>query len=114
MKALARKVTLFTMIGLIGCVADETEYYGPYKLDKMGRNERAQCIMKGGEVYVGGIFPTELCALPTVDMGKSCKRASECEGYCESATKTCSKWHMGSGCYDYLNEDGVAGSVCID
>jgi hypothetical protein len=107
-------IALTVAIGLIGCVAEKPEYYGPYKLEKMSKVERADCLMKGGEVYVGGIFPTELCALPTGDEGKSCKRASECKGYCESETQSCSKWHMGSGCYDYLNEEGNAESVCID
>ena len=101
-------------ISLVACVAVGPEYYGPYKLKKMSKVEQTVCLMEGGEVYVGGIFPTELCALPATDAGKFCQRASDCDSYCESDTKTCSKWHMGSGCYDYLNEDGIPESICID
>jgi hypothetical protein len=109
-----RAAVLAILFCLAGCIAEDTEYYGPYKLEKMSKVERTDCLAKGGEVYVGGIFPTELCALPTPDAGKSCKRAADCEGFCQSSTQTCSSSYMGSGCYDYLNEEGEPGSICID
>ena len=109
-----RVLVLIGLLALLGCVAEEPEYYGPYKLEKMSKAERADCLLKGGEIYVGGILPTELCHLPTPDAGKACSRASDCEGYCQSATRTCSKFYMGSGAYDLLDEDGSATTIFYD
>ncbi|WP_235933065.1 hypothetical protein [Paragemmobacter ruber] len=107
-------LTLIALFALLGCVAEPPEYYGPYKLEKMSTAERADCLRQGGQLYVGGIFPTELCDLPTPDAGKACSRASDCQGYCRSATRTCSQYFMGSGAYDLLDEDGSATTIFYD
>ncbi|MBL9053974.1 MAG: hypothetical protein JNN02_09620 [Tabrizicola sp.] len=100
--------------GLFGCTDESSGKYGGLDVDLMSPAERTECLSKGGTVYLGGIEPTELCELPTSDAGKSCKREGDCEGYCQSDTRTCSKVHRGSGFYKYLDEDGQPQEVWID
>ena len=48
--------------------------------------ERAECVMKGGEVGRGGLLPDELCFLPQADAGKACEKDGDCKQgeYCRA------------------------------
>lgn len=76
--------------------------------------ERAECVMKGGEVGRGGLLPDELCFLPQADAGKACEKESDCQGMCLADTRTCSPVTPMFGCFQFLDETGRTVGICID
>lgn len=54
---------------------------------KIPDNEE-ECLAKGGTWKARGIFPNEICDLPTTDGGKECSSSNDCEGRCLAADLT--------------------------
>ncbi len=75
---------------------------------------RAECEARGGEYARGGLLGSFLCFRPTEDAGKSCARASDCEGICYADSRQCSQVVPEFGCIPMLDEDGRRVEICID
>lgn len=54
------------------------------------------------------------CQLPTRDGGKSCRKSTDCQGYCLARSGTCAPVMPMFGCQEILNEDGRMLTECIN
>ena len=106
-----RRLALIALLALGACVEEPPA--GP-EGKPLGAAERAECLMKGGSVGRGGLFPDEVCFLPEPDAGKACKAAADCSGRCLADTMTCSPVTPLFGCFEYLDEAGKTVGICID
>ena len=72
------------------------------------------CEKKGGVwSNVGSTFAS-FCQTPTRDGGKSCRKESDCEGYCLAKSGTCAPIAPLFGCNDILTEEGRMLTQCIN
>ncbi|WP_277818391.1 hypothetical protein [Paragemmobacter straminiformis] len=76
--------------------------------------EQAKCEAKGGTWSATGLAKLHSCIHPTRDSGKSCDRASDCEGLCLSRSRTCAPVKPLFGCNPILQDDGTEATLCID
>ena len=76
-------------------------------------SERQECVREGGRWGRGGILRLEMCFPSYSDGGKSCAKASDCEGICLADTRQCSDTFF-FGCYSYLEDNGEAIEICVD
>lgn len=76
--------------------------------------ERANCEARGGFVAVAGFSANEFCAELLPDAGQACRGPSDCTGYCDAQTRTCSTHANPYGCYSYLDADGQVVEICVD
>jgi hypothetical protein len=106
-----RHLVLIAALALGACVEEPS--VGPQG-KPLTPAERAECVMKGGEVGRGGLLPDELCFLPQADAGKACSKQSDCEGMCLAGTRTCSPVTPMFGCFQFLDETGRTVGICID
>lgn len=97
---------LLAVLLLGGCVEDSPEELSPA--------EEAACEARGGYVGWAGFSGVEFCAEPTPDAGQMCRAASDCSGYCEAESRTCSTHFNQFGCYSYLDDTGQVVSICVD
>jgi len=75
--------------------------------------EARACLKKGGQwskVGKGGYT----CLKPTRDAGKSCSRATQCEGLCLARSGTCAPLTPLFGCNEVFQNDGTRATLCID
>ena len=72
------------------------------------------CIKKGGTWRSTGKSGGEACFNLTKDAGKSCKRESDCDGYCLARSRTCAPFKPMFGCNEILQDNGVMVTLCID
>ena len=93
--------------------------------------DQSSCEAQGGKWGPLGLFPKEVCNLPTTDAGKACSDSSQCQSACIAAltqeqfddvfrngailqtTGACAAWHILVGCIPFV-EDGVVQMICID
>jgi hypothetical protein len=86
----------------------------PYNFPGIFTEESCQAI--GAEwVSVGKMMR---CEKQAPDAGKPCARSKDCIRYCalekySDSIGTCAA-HSGSGCYNYLDENGDQGAICVD
>lgn len=76
--------------------------------------DAAACIAKGGTWSPTGLAKLHTCLTPTRDAGKSCRRASDCEGLCLARSRSCAPIKPLFGCNPILQEDGSEATLCID
>lgn len=76
--------------------------------------EQAKCIAKGGTWSVTGLAKLHSCIQPTRDSGKTCRKASDCEGLCLARSRTCAPVKPLFGCNPILQDDGTEATLCID
>lgn len=72
------------------------------------------CEKRGGRWSVAGGGTAAFCQSPTRDAGKSCRRSTDCEGYCLNKSGTCAPVTPMLGCHDILNEAGRMLTQCIN
>lgn len=72
------------------------------------------CIKKGGAWRSTGKSGGEACFTLTKDAGKSCKKESDCDGYCLARSGSCAPFKPMFGCNDILQDNGVMVTLCID
>jgi hypothetical protein len=114
--AMKKTLLLIAVLALGACREETTGGAVPPGFDNfaMTAAERADCMARGGTVGRGGMSPAEICIVPTKDGGKSCTRASDCDGHCLAQTKTCSKTEPTFGCFGTLTESGERADLCVD
>jgi len=54
------------------------------------------------------------CSHLTRDGGKSCRKASDCEGYCLARSRTCAPVRPLLGCVPVLTANGTQAEICLD
>ncbi len=86
----------------------------PMSTTNIAPDTEASCLAAGGHWAFGGLSRQQLCFLPNADAGKSCKRASDCDGVCLSETHACAPERPLFGCYGYLDEAGRERMICRD
>lgn len=72
------------------------------------------CEKRGGRWSVAGGGTAAFCQSPTRDSGKSCRRSTDCEGYCLNKSGTCAPVTPMLGCHDILNEAGRMLTQCLN
>ncbi|RGP37220.1 hypothetical protein [Pseudotabrizicola alkalilacus] len=72
------------------------------------------CEKRGGRWSVAGGGTAAFCQTPTKDAGKSCRRSTDCTGYCLNTSNTCAPVTPMLGCHDILNEQGRMLTQCIN
>lgn len=92
---------------------------------------QAECEAKGGSWRAVGIFPQKICVLPTIDGGRFCADAGECEGTCVAeltpderdrvkrgqsvpSAGTCTSTIPAVGCMAIVEQGFVNGIMCLD
>ncbi len=98
------------LLAMAACVEEPAGPAG----QTLGATERAACEAAGGTVGRGGLLPDELCFRPTPDAGKSCRKASDCTGFCLTDSLTCSAVVPQFGCFEMMTEDGRKAGLCVD
>ena len=96
--------SIFMAITLASCMTSE---------EKEQAEQKTACLEAGGRWGRGGIMQEQQCFPVYQDAGKSCSRASDCQGSCMADTRTCSKT-FSYGCMSYINDDGKVEEICID
>jgi hypothetical protein len=72
------------------------------------------CEKRGGRWSVAGGGSAAFCQSPTKDAGKSCRKSTDCTGYCLEKSRTCAPVTPMLGCHDILNEAGRMLTQCIN
>ncbi len=72
------------------------------------------CEKRGGRWSAAGSTDAAFCQSPTRDGGQSCKKASDCAGYCLAKSMTCAPVTPLFGCHDILTEEGRMLTQCIN
>lgn len=72
------------------------------------------CEARGGSVAIAGLSGDEFCAERLPDGGQSCRTATDCTGYCDAQTRTCSTHANPFGCHSYLDDTGQVVELCVD
>ena len=72
------------------------------------------CEKGGGRWSVAGGGTAAFCQSPTRDAGKSCRKSTDCTGYCLEKSRTCAPVTPMLGCHDILNEAGRMLTQCIN
>jgi hypothetical protein len=88
------------------------------RIQEVERRIRADCTAAGLNTYPGGLEGW-YCAAPTRDGGKTCRRASDCEGPClatdsGAAIGQCGMLSAFVGCQAILLDDGTRAELCVD
>jgi len=93
-----------------------------------------ECLAKGGKWKAVGIYPNEICNLPTTDGGKKCSSSNDCEGSCLAVDLTeeqrrslmrgekveievkgeCTSWLRNFGCIGFVEDGKVDRFLCLD
>ena len=76
--------------------------------------EGRACLKKGGLWGKAGIGLGDSCVMRTRDSGKSCHRASQCDGVCLARSQTCAPYKPLFGCNAILQDNGLEVTLCID
>ena len=94
--------------------------------------DKESCESLGGNWGPIGLFPEEVCVLPTSDGGKICTDSSECEAKCAASlteeqynslmtaytliqtTGFCTAWKTSVGCNAYVVNGTVSQVLCVD
>ena len=106
-----RALVLALALALAACTPSDGDIPTPERLDAAARS---QCEAAGGMVMIAGLSGNEFCAARNPDAGQSCRRATDCRGYCEAGTLTCSTYQSPFGCYSFLDAEGQEVSICVD
>ncbi len=112
-RSLAAGLALVLGLSLAACVEEPPERPGPPGA-LMTEAGRAECTMRGGYVAHAGLAQDQHCFTNEPDAGKSCRKASDCSGYCLADTRTCSPVSPMFGCFEFLDADGRKVGLCID
>jgi cell wall-associated NlpC family hydrolase len=72
------------------------------------------CEKRGGRWSIAGGGTAAFCQTPTKDAGKSCRKSTDCSGYCLEKSRTCAPVTPMLGCHDILNETGRMLTQCIN
>ncbi len=77
------------------------------------------CVAAGGKWGKVGLYPKEICNMPTNDGGNVCRDDSDCAGSClsedEDATSgKCTEWTTVVGCHYQVENGRVMGKLCRD
>ncbi|MFN4153114.1 MAG: hypothetical protein ACK4HF_00530 [Paracoccaceae bacterium] len=72
------------------------------------------CEKRGGRWTLAGGGTAAFCQTPTRDAGKSCRKSTDCTGYCLDKSGTCAPVTPMLGCHDILDEAGRMLTQCIN
>lgn len=72
------------------------------------------CEKKGGRWSMAGSAKASFCQTPTKDAGKSCRKETDCNGYCLAKSGTCAPYTPLFGCNDILTAEGRMITQCIN
>ncbi len=73
----------------------------------------AACEASGGEWRIAGLMPEPACIPNYSDAGKTCEKATDCQGTCLADRNECSaSWVF--GCHSLRDETGDVLEICVD
>jgi hypothetical protein len=101
-----RVLAALVLVALAGC--------GPEKDGALTPAGERQCLARGGEVAALGPAAATSCMKPAADAGKSCSVGSDCSGFCDPDTFTCSADISRTGCYAFIDDLGEEQVVCAE
>lgn len=114
-RILAPFFALFALLTLAAC---EPDPFGRSAAEL--RAEKAACENSNGDWRKGGLAGAQMCFQRTNDAGKSCTKATECEGVCvagllgDTSSGQCSAEDTLFGCYVFFDETGEKKEICVD
>lgn len=81
--------------------------------------DKDTCEAAGGKWGQVGLYPHEICNMPTPDGGKTCSDESDCMGSCFAEnegdkTGKCTEWTTVVGCNFNVENGKVTGKMCRD
>lgn len=76
--------------------------------------EAQDCVKRGGRWVGTGSSGLMACVRVTRDAGESCRRQSDCQGYCLARSGTCAPYTPLFGCHEVLGPAGERTTVCLD
>lgn len=97
-----------------GTVAPKAEPAAKPEESRVISPEESSCTKHGGAWSGAGFEGSMACVHLTKDAGKSCRKESDCEGYCLARSGTCAPAKPMFGCNDILQDNGVMVTLCID
>lgn len=72
------------------------------------------CEKSRGRYVRVGNSTAYTCVHTTRDGGKTCRKASDCEGLCLARSRTCSPFTPVLGCQEILQQDGLRVTQCVE
>lgn len=73
-----------------------------------------RCEARGGVWSRAGGEASFACVRRTRDAGRSCRKESDCEGFCLARSGTCAPVTPMFGCNDILQKDGRRVTLCLE
>ena len=87
---------------------------GPEEGGGLSKAGVERCQARGGTVIASAGTGGLTCEMPASDAGKSCAVASDCLGFCDPDTFTCTADLSRAGCYSFLDEAGREQAICVE
>lgn len=115
MPRLKAVLTALAALGFLAtaCMPERGSDLPPVGADLVAQ-QKAACERRGGIWGRGGAGGGFTCITRTRDAEKSCRRESDCEGFCLARSGTCSPFTPFLGCHEVLTDTGVRATVCVD
>lgn len=112
-------VSFVATIALASCVpqndAPQTQTYGLAGYNPEGAAQAEQsCLARGGQYTIGGLAGLKVCFETPKDAGKSCSKATDCDGQCLARSKSCAPLTPLFGCNAILDSAGREVTICVD
>lgn len=101
-----RLALALVLLGLAAC--------GPDDGDGLTEVGVERCMARSGTVIASTETAGLACEMPSTDAGKACTVASDCSGFCDPDTFTCSAELSRAGCYSFLDDDGEEQAICVE
>lgn len=72
------------------------------------------CLKRGGRWVGTGSSGLMACVRTTRDAGATCRRESDCQGYCLARSRTCAPYTPLFGCNEVLGPNGERTTICLE
>ncbi len=104
-------ITVLALLALAGCIPGAAPTLPPVGSAAVDA-ARSTCAAQGGNFRALG-QSLLFCQYQTDDAGKTCTRASDCEGACLARSRSCAPLKPLAGCNEVLTDRGQTVTECL-